>query len=95
MGIVYLAVPVVLIAALAAVGYHFYRTLESRIIALASGFPVPESRYVQPADTLDLFPATLPSEDIVGAWAQEQQARGIVVSDEEIEIQRQMWAAEA
>ena len=96
MGIVYLAVPVVLIAALAGIAWHFYRTLDARIARiLAAGTGAPEpSRYLQPAETFDLYPVVLPSEDITGAWAAERERMGIPVSDEEMAVQRRMWAAE-
>ena len=93
-GIVYLAVPVVLIAALAVVFWHFYRTLDAKIAALLAR-PVEEYRYAQPADTLDTYPAIVStSEDVVGAWALEQERLGFHVSDEEMATQRRMWAAE-
>lgn len=94
MEIAYLAVPVVLFAALAAVFYHFYRTLDAKIAAILAR-PIEEYRYAQPADTLDTYPAVVSTaEDVVGAWALEQERLGMRVSDEEMAIQRRMWAAE-
>jgi len=92
--IVYLAVPVALIAALAAVFYHFYKTLDAKIAAILAR-PVEEYRYAQPSETLDTYPAFFSTPtDVVGAWAKEQERMGIQISDEQIEIQRRMWAAE-
>jgi len=93
-GIVYLAVPVVLVAALAVVFWHFYRTLDRRIAAILGLSTQQPTRYLQPEDTLDVYPASLPSEDVTGAWAAEQERLGHQVSDEEMAVQRRMWAAE-
>jgi len=91
--VVYLAVPVGLFAALAVVFIYFYRSLDRRIAALLSP-PITPYRYAQPADTIDTYPAFTPAEDVVGAWAAEQERMGIAVSDEQIETQRRMWAEE-
>lgn len=91
-----LAVLFVLIAAIAVVFWFFYRSLDRRIAKILSQSVSLESRYALPEDLKDTYPAVLPAGemDITGAWAAEQARRGIQVSDEEIDEQRRMWAAE-
>lgn len=81
--------PVVLIAALAVVGYIFYQRLCLRISAISSYAGMDSiTRYTPPV--VDSIEKDIPEVDVVGAWAMEMAASGIRVTDEEMASQRRM-----
>jgi hypothetical protein len=91
-----LAVSVLLTAALAVVFWHFYHTLDRRISAILADSVSSSSRYVMPEDIKTVYTMVVPPAemDVTGAWAAEQERRGIEVTDEEMAEQRRMWSAE-
>jgi hypothetical protein len=88
-----LVVAVLLSAALAAVGFIVLPNHRRRIVGLER---LRDSRYVVPAQDSTILTVEAPEipvdMDIVGSWAAEQEARGVAVSDEEMAVQRRMWA---
>ncbi len=83
-------------AALAAMHYYFQRRLNGLESALFKAIDSGRRVYSVPAESVDIStPVEVPIEhDIVGAWAAECEARGVHVTEEEIAMQRRMWAAE-
>ena len=76
-------------AALAVVGYLFYKRLSLRIEVLGQSENPYQTRYDPPVHDEYLTP-DIPETDFVGAWAHEMAQAGVRVSDHEIELQRRM-----
>ena len=94
-----LVVAVLLPAALAAVALAAFLKLQHRIKVLSDTVFQVEARqnlrYGKAPEAALFVAPEIPTEmDIVGAWAEEQERKGVPVSDEEIMVQRRMWAAE-
>ena len=80
--------------ALAVFAIYSLKKQIQRISALETRVMPPDAaRFVAPM--YDSAPVEVPfGLDDVGAWALEQARRGIEVSDEEMAVQRRMWAEE-
>jgi hypothetical protein len=88
----------------AAVQLVFYSKFSKKIndigerMSKIENFGVYGYRFQTPADEIASVPVRdfegVASLDIAGAWAAEQEQRGVSVTDEEISTQRRMWAEE-
>ena len=93
MATIALVVAVLASAALAALVVYSHYHLAARLSILENAPELPGSRYnAQTVPLVEPLPAEM---DVTGAWAWEQERRGVHIPDCGSDAQRAMWAAEA